>query len=119
MKNKKQLPISILILITTYIVLRNSIYSNYAKYVFFIFIPVVIYYAFINFNTFGKSSIVNSNTIKLFKDENSQLVTGAFLICGLILKYFDLSFWKIIVLIGVLLLIYLLARRAYSYIRKQ
>lgn len=119
MKNKKLLPISILILITTYIVLRNSIYSNYAKYILFISIPVVIYYAFINFNTFGKSSIVNSNTEKIFKDENLQLVTGAFLVSGLILKYFDLSFWKIIALIGVLLLIFLLARRVYFYIRKQ
>ncbi len=119
MKNNKLTPPLILILITTYIVLKYSNYANYSKYVFFISIPVVIYYAYINFNTFGKSSIVNSNTEKLFKDENLQLVTGAFLVSGLILKYFDLSFWKIIVFIGVLLLIFLLARRAYFYLRKQ
>ena len=118
MKNNKLTPPLILILITAYIVLKNSNYANYAKYVFFISIPVVIYYIYLNFNTFRKSSIVNSKTEVVFKDENLQLVSGGFLIIGLISKYLDFSFWKIILLIGILLITFLLVRRAYFSIRK-
>lgn len=106
------------ILLITMFVLRKTIYSSYSKYILIFLIPLGLYSTYLAYNTFDKSNIVNSKTQTLFKDENLQLVVGFFLIIGLILKYFSFVYWKIFLMIGVLALAFLFARRLYMHFKK-
>jgi len=106
------------ILLITMFVLRKTIYSSYSKYILIFLIPLGLYSAYLNYNTFDKSNLVNSKTQVLFKDENLQLIIGFFLIIGLILKYFNLFCWKIFLMIGVFTLAFLFARRLYMHFKK-
>lgn len=118
MKNNKTRLYIISIFLITYILLKRSIYSEYSKYVLLFSIPFVIYFTYKNFNTFSKSNVVNSKTTTLFKDENLQIISGLFLIIGLILRYFDFDFWKYICCVGFFFFLLLLLRRAVLHFNK-
>jgi hypothetical protein len=106
------------ILLITMFVLRRTTYSSYSKYILIFLIPLGVYLTYLTYNTFDKSNVVNSKTQILFKDENLQLIIGFFLIIGLILKYFNLFYWKTFLMIGVFALAFLFARRLYIHLKK-